>query len=104
MYCSSLRLAARVPPGSRHPHPGPLRFAPFAWHLVARLDVRRGVADAQRLLDLIFNLAGHLMPALNVPMRGHHDMEIDPVISPAVPMPQFVVAAYPRLPAVGTKM
>ena len=63
----------------------------------ARLDMRRRVAFAKRLLDLVFDCAGDAMPVIDVPLGRDHDVEIDPVIAAAVAMPQLVIATDPWL-------
>ena len=72
-------------------------LATFARRIVAGFDMCCRIADAQRLLNLVFDGAGDLMSALDIPSRGQHDMEIDPMESAAVAMAKLVIAAYPRL-------
>ena len=62
--------------------------------------MRRCIPHPKRLLNLIFNGAGDIVPVLNVPTRRHQHVKINPVISPAVSMPQLVIAAYAGLTAI----
>ena len=62
----------------------------------ARLDMRCGVSLSKGLLNFIFDCAGGLVTERNAPLGGDEDVEIDPVVSSAVPMPELVIAADQR--------
>src|SRR5665213_2839265 len=67
-----------------------------AARLMARLDVRGGVSDFKRLLDLVLDRAGDAVPAIDLPICGHHQVKIHPMIPPAMAMAELVVAANSR--------
>ena len=72
--------------------------------VVARLDVRGGVAFAERLFDFILDVAGDGMTVGHIHPAGNHDVKIDPVVSAAVTMTQLVIAADGGRSARGAKV
>ena len=80
--------------------PLPVRRTPSTIRIRTRLHMRRRIAFLQRQFNLIFNHARHPMRFGYRPRSRHLQMEIHPVIPPAVPM-ESMKAANARLPPSG---
>ena len=54
--------------------------------------------------NFTFDRAGDAMPAGDIKMGRHADVKINPMVAPAVPMPELVIAADVRFSPIGRQV